>query len=69
LRAVDATIVLDDLQVRRLQFWILEILPASRCAVYAGPGVEIRVDEREPADLTPTLKAKFEEIIGCERVP
>ncbi len=68
LRAVDTTIVLEDLQVGRLKFWILEFLPASRCTVHGGPGVEIHVEEREPEDLTPTLKAKFEEIIGCELV-
>ncbi len=68
LRAVDTTIVLGDLQVGRLKFWILEFLPASRCTVHGGPGVEIHVEEREPEDLTPTLMAKIEEIIDCELV-
>ena len=53
-------------QVGRLKFWILEMLPATACEIGAGPGVVIRVDEREPDDLTPALKARLEEIVGAE---
>jgi hypothetical protein len=36
LRARDPNLVLDEAQVRRVQFWLLEILPAAQCQVHAG---------------------------------
>ena len=65
LRAQDEDLVLDEAQVLRVQFWLLEILPAARCRVLAGPGIQLVVAEREPADLTAAVRRKIEAIIGC----
>jgi hypothetical protein len=38
LRTHDPTIVVDETQLRRVQFWLLKLLPAARCEVYThGP--------------------------------
>ena len=65
LAAIDTALVLDERQVQCLTFWVLELLPAHRCDIDAGPGAEIRVAEREREGLTPGLHRKFDEIAGC----
>jgi hypothetical protein len=65
LQADTSNVVLDETQVLRIKFWLLEFLPAARCEVRPGPGIEIVVPDREPDDLTPHLRRRIEEIVGC----
>lgn len=53
-------------QLQRVQFWLLEFLPARRLLVRQGPPVQFVVAERyRPGDLAPGLQARVEEICGC----
>ncbi|MEU9890159.1 hypothetical protein [Sphaerisporangium sp. NPDC051011] len=45
LIAADETAVLTERQIQRLQFWILEILPARKCEIRPGPGTQNIVPE------------------------
>ncbi|MDQ0379691.1 hypothetical protein [Amycolatopsis thermophila] len=65
LVASDPRLVLDENQVRRLRYWILEILPSSDYLIEPGPGAVITAYDRTPDELAPALRAKFEEIAGC----
>lgn len=65
LRAQDQDLVLDEARVRCVQFWLLEVLPATRCRIHAGPGIQLLAPEREAADLTSAVRRRIEEIIGC----
>ncbi|MDF3300364.1 hypothetical protein [Streptomyces tropicalis] len=71
LVADDCTVVLDEKQVTKIQFWLLELLPAWRCEVVPGPGVEIVVPDvdRQLDDITPWVLSKLEEIVGCTLHP
>jgi hypothetical protein len=65
LVADDEGAVLTEQEITRIQFWVLEVLPATRCEVRRGPGIEIIVPEREPGDLVPAVLRRLEEIVGC----
>lgn len=71
LVAEDRTVVVDGEQVTKIQFWLLELLPARRCEVVVGPGVEIVVPDidRDLDDVTPWVLSKLEEIVGCALHP
>lgn len=71
LVAEDRTVVVDEKQVIRIQFWVLELLPARRCEVVTGPGVEIVVPDidRQLDDVTPWVLSRLEEIVGCTLHP
>ena len=65
LQADAPGVALDEKQVLRIKFLLLEFLPADRCIVRAGPAIEILVPDRVPDDLTPHLRQRIEEIVGC----
>lgn len=64
LVAQDRNAVLTEQEAMRVRFWVLEVLPATRCEVLHGPGIEIIVPEREPGDLSPGVLHRLEEIAG-----
>ncbi|MEV6852102.1 hypothetical protein [Actinoplanes sp. NPDC051411] len=68
LRASTSDAVLDEAQVRRVRFLLLEFLPAARCQVSQGPGIAIVVPDRSQEDLTEALQRRIEETIGCQLV-
>lgn len=65
LVAKDPGVGLDEVQVRRIQFVLLEFIPARGCAVRREPPVEIVVSDHEAAELHPPLLAQVEAIAGC----
>lgn len=71
LVAEHRTVILGEKQVSKIEFWLLELLPARRCEVVTGPGVEIVVpdSERQLEDLTPWVLSKLEAIVGCTLRP
>jgi hypothetical protein len=71
LVAEDTTVVLSEDQVTRIQFWLLETLPAWRCDVTVGPGAVITVpdDDLRFDDIPPTVLRKLEAIAGCSLTP
>jgi hypothetical protein len=68
LRAETSDAALDDQQVRRIQFLLLEFLPAASCQVSQGPGITIVVPDRAREDLTEALQRRVEEVIGCRLI-
>jgi hypothetical protein len=68
LRAEAPDVVLDESQVRRVRFLLLEFLPAMRCQVSRGPRIAIVVLDRIRENLTEALQRRVEEIIGCRLV-
>jgi hypothetical protein len=68
LLAADSDVVLDERQVQQITFWLLEVLPSSRCHVHRGPGVAIVVEDRDPDDLVPILRRRLEDVVGCSLV-
>jgi hypothetical protein len=67
LIATDDTVTLGEGQVSRVKFLLLESLPARRCSVDPGPGVEIVVSDRDryPDDVAPGILSRLEAIVGC----
>ena len=65
LTATDATVVITELQASKIQFWLLEFIPAMNCDVVLGPGVQVLVPHRSVHDLTPALRSRVEAIVGC----
>jgi hypothetical protein len=68
LLAADSDVVLDEQQVQRIMYWLLEILPSCRCRVHRGPGVEITVEDRQPDELVPALRRRLQDVVGCSLV-
>jgi hypothetical protein len=65
LLAEDPAIVLDDEQVRRIKFWLLEFVPARGCRVRREPVVEIVITGTESAELHRPLLQRVESIARC----
>jgi hypothetical protein len=65
LVAEDPTVVLDEDQVRRIKFWLLEYVPARGCRVWREPVVEIVITGHESAELHRPLLQRVEDIAGC----
>jgi hypothetical protein len=66
LVAEDPAARLDERQVRRIVFWVLEFLPAERCDVRPEPVVEIVVSGLGgDGPIHPPLLRRVEEIAGC----
>lgn len=65
LIAEATSLVLTEQQVTRAQYPLMEFLPTARCEVRRGPGVEIVVRDRGPADLMPAILRRVEEAVGC----
>lgn len=68
LRAQTSDAMLDESQVRRIRFLLLEFLPSASCQVSHGPGITIVVPDRNREDLTEALQRRVEEVIGCQLV-
>jgi hypothetical protein len=65
LVARDPAVSLDEAQVRRIKFWLLEFIPAGRCEVSLDAPVEITVTGHQAPDLHPPLLERVESIAGC----
>jgi hypothetical protein len=66
LVADDPAARLDEHQVRRITFWILEFLPAERCDVRLEPVVEIVISGLGgDGAIHPPLLQRVEAIAGC----
>lgn len=65
LVAEDRSIVLSREQVLRVQYQLLEFIPAVRCDVSPGPGVVIEVPGHEIHELAPGVLAAVESVMGC----
>jgi hypothetical protein len=66
LTAEDPAARLDDRQVRRIMYRILEFLPAERCDVRPEPVVEIVISGLGGDEaMHPPLLRRVEEIAGC----
>ena len=68
LSAQDPEISLTEEQVQRVQFWLLEFIPAVRVDVWSGPGVVIQVPGHRPDELTQGILAEVERVVGCQIV-
>ena len=65
LVAKDRAVSLDEVQVRRIQSVLLELIPASGCEVRHDPPVEITVTGHEAPRLHPPLLQRVEAIAVC----
>lgn len=66
LVAEDPAVRLDELQVSRIKFWILEYLPALRCDVRQEPSVEIVIGGLGgDGDMNLPLLQRVEAVAGC----
>jgi hypothetical protein len=66
LVAEDPAARLDERQVSRIKFWILEFLPALRCDVRQDPSVEIIISGLGgDGDVHPPLLERVEAIAAC----
>jgi hypothetical protein len=64
LIAEDPRLELSAQQADRIRLWLMALLPAKECTVARGPAAEITVPGHEPAELTPSLLRRVEEIAG-----
>ncbi|SCF27721.1 hypothetical protein [Micromonospora chokoriensis] len=65
LVAEDPAVSLDEGQARRIQFWLLEMVPARSCDVRRAPTVEITITGPYADELYPPLLERVEAIAGC----
>jgi hypothetical protein len=65
LIAQDTTLVLTERQVLKIQYWLLEFIPATRCHVHPGPGIVIEVPDHNYDEVAPALAQRVQEIVGC----
>jgi len=65
LTATDPAIVITELQASRVQYLLREFIPATRCEVELGPGVQFVVPQHGVEELAPGIRADIEAIIGC----
>jgi hypothetical protein len=56
---------LDRAQARRIQFVLLELIPATGCDIKGDPPVEITVVGHQAPELHPPLLERVEAIAGC----
>jgi hypothetical protein len=65
LVAQGSSIVLTDEQVTKAKYPLLEFLPAVKCVVHRGPGVEILVPGHSTEELMPAVLRAVEAAVGC----
>jgi hypothetical protein len=65
LVAEEPTVSLDDRQVKRITFLILEFVPARGCQVRREPPVGITISGHDAPELHPPLLEQIEAIAGC----
>lgn len=65
LIAQDPAVALDAVQATRIQFWLLEMIPARGCHVREQPPIEITVTGHYAPELHPPLLERVEAIAGC----
>ncbi len=65
LRATDTSVVLSKEDLDRALYPLMEFLPTSKINVRNGPGLQIIVRDRLPADLMPAILQSVERIVGC----
>lgn len=65
LRATDMSIVLSEEELDRALYPLMEFLPTSKVKARNGPGLEIVVRDRSPADLMPAILQAVERRVGC----
>lgn len=65
LSAADAAVVLDDRQVSRIRFLLLEFIPATICEVDRGPAAIITVPNHGLSELAPGIRGQVESTMGC----
>ena len=65
LRATDESVVLSKEDLDRALFPLMEFLPTSKVKVRNGPGLQIIVRDRSPADLMPAILDAVERTVGC----
>jgi hypothetical protein len=65
LSAEIEALVLTEAQAMKIQYQVLEFMPAQRCAVHRGPGVVVEVAGHEPDELAPGILRRIEEITDC----
>jgi hypothetical protein len=58
-------LVLTEAQAMKIQYLLLEFIPAQRSIVHRGPGVVVDVAGREPDELAPGILRRIEEIADC----
>jgi hypothetical protein len=62
--AEDPRLDLSAQQADRIRLWLMALLSAKECTVARGPAAEITIPDHEPAELTPSLLRRVEEIAG-----
>jgi hypothetical protein len=65
LVARDPAVGLDEIQATRIQFVLLEFIPAAGCNVKRDPPVQITVLDHKAPELHPPLLERVEAIAGC----
>ncbi|MBQ0905481.1 hypothetical protein [Micromonospora sp. U21] len=65
LVAEDPAVRLDADQVLRIQFWILETLPALGCHVRPDPPIEVIITKHFADEVHPPLLEQVEAVAGC----
>lgn len=68
LRATDTSVVLSRAELDRALYPLMEFLPTSKIKVRNGPGLQIIVRDRSPADLMPAILQAVERTVGCAMV-
>ena len=68
LRATDTSVVLSRAELDRALYPLMEFLPTSKINVRNGPGLQIIVRDRSPADLMPAILEAVERTVGCAMV-
>jgi hypothetical protein len=65
LTATDPSVALTESQASRVRYLVLEFIPATKCDVELGPGVQVVVPHHGVDELAPGIRSRIEEIIGC----
>ena len=64
LTATDPSIALSERQAQRVQYLLLQFIPATSCHVERGPGVVVLVPNHGLDELASGIRADIEAIIG-----
>jgi hypothetical protein len=66
IRLTADSTTLTESQALKIQYHLLEFIPATRCTIHRGPGVVIEVPDHASDELTPGTLHRIEQIAACQ---